>query len=277
MLIFPETTRYYLSRKMLKEKIKVLEETLRILGNFEDNKPIEIKDSRYDTNSNDTIYIVKDLDSTIFEFYDYKFADSFERKQKNYQLTLKKVNSNFVYKYDFDQSGFVYDDIYTDKLDMIEVSQLLSEDRIVRLEFPFSSSPKIKIEEKGKTYLFQYLNCNKEENIDNFKKVIENVKNIENLNVENLLSTLPHQKQIGSIYIKLGTNKLAQIEFSKGIITRYEINEATKKTNVNLLDNITIKTESGLDGNKSISTQTLTEENYEKILKSDYKRLFKEL
>lgn len=172
MLIFPETTRYYLSRKMLKEKIKVLEETLRVLGNFEDNKPIEIKDSRYDTNSNDTIYIVKDLDSTIFEFYDYKFADSFERKQKNYQLTLKKVNSNFVYKYDFDQSGFVYDDIYTDKLDMIEVSQLLSEDRIVRLEFPLSSSPKIKIEEKGKTYLFQYSNCNEEENIDNFKKVI---------------------------------------------------------------------------------------------------------
>ena len=277
MLIFPETTRYHLRRKMLKEKIKVIEETLRLLGNFEDNKPIEIKDCRYDTNSNYTIYIVKDLDSTIFEFYDYIFADSFEIAQKNYQLTLKKVNSNFVYKYDFDQRGFVYDDIYTDKLDMIEVSQLLSEDRIVRLEFPLSSSPKIKIEEKGKTYLFQYLNCNKEENIDNFKKVIENVKNIENLNVENLLSTLPHQKQIGSIYIKLGTNKLAQIEFSKGIITRYEINEATKKTNVNLLDNITIKTESGLDGNKSISTQTLTEENYEEILKSDYKRLFKEL
>ena len=277
MLIFPETTRYHLRRKMLKEKIKVIEETLRLLGNFEDNKPIEIKDCRYDTNSNDTIYIVKDLDSTIFEFYDYIFADSFERAQKNYQLNLKKVNSNFVYKYDFDQSGFVYDDIYTDKLDMIEVSQLLSEDRIVRLEFPLSSSPKIKIEEKGKTYLFQYSNCNEEENIDNFKKVIENVKNIENLNVENLLSTLPHQKQIGSIYIKLGTNKLAQIEFSKGNITRYEINEATKKTNVNLLDNITIKTESGLDGNKSISTQTLTEENYEEILKSDYKRLFKEL
>lgn len=277
MLIFPETTRYHLRRKMLKEKIKVIEETLRLLGNFEDNKPIEIKDCRYDTNSNDTIYIVKDLDSTIFEFYDYKLADSFERKQKNYQLTLKKVNSNFVYKYDFDQSGFVYDGIYTDKLNMIEVSQLLSENRIVRLEFPLSSSPKIKIEEKGKTYLFQYSNCNEEENIDNFKKVIENVKNIENLNVENLLSTLPHQKQISTIYIQLGKNNLAQIEFSKGIITRYEINEATKKTNVNLLDNITIKTESGLDGNKSISTQTLTEENYEKILKSDYKRLFKEL
>ena len=277
MLIFPKYTRYYIRRKMLKKEIKVLEETLRVLGNFEDNKPIEIKDCRYDTNNNDTIHIVKDLDSTIFEFYDYRFADSSERWRKNYQLTLKKVNSNFVYKYDFDQRGFVYDGVYTDKLNMIEVSQLLSEDRIVRLEFPLSSSPKIKIEEQGKTYLFQYSNCNEEENIDNFKKVIENVKNIENLNVENLLSTLPHQKQIGSIYIKLGTNKLAQIEFSKGIITHYEINEATKKTNVNLLDNITIKTESGLDGNKSISTQTLTEENCEEILKSDYKRLFKEL
>ena len=277
MLIFPKDTRYYISRKMLKEKIKVLEKTLRVLGNFEDNKPIEIKDCRYDTNSNDTIHIVKDLDSTIFEFYDYRFADSSERWRKNYQLTLKKVNSNFVYKYDLDQRGFIYDGVYTDKLNMIEVSQLLSEDRIVRLEFPLSSSPKIKIEEKGKTYLFQYSNCNEEENIDNFKEVIENVKNIESLNIENLLSILPHQKQIGRIYIQLGTNKLAEITLSKGIITRYEINEATKKTNVNLLDNITIKIESGLDGNKSISTQTLTEENCEEILKSDYKRLFKEL
>lgn len=277
MLIFPKDTRYYISRKMLKEKIKVLEKTLRVLGNFGDNKPIEIKDCCYDTNGNDTIHIVKDLDSTIFEFYDYRFADSSERWLKNYQLTLKKVNSNFVYKYDFDQRGFIYDGVYTDKLNMIEVSQLLSEDRIVRLEFPLSSSPKIKIEEKGKTYLFQYSNCNEEENIDNFKEVIENVKNIESLNIENLLSILPHQKQIGSIYIQLGTNKLAEITLSKGIITRYEINEATKKTNVNLLDNITIKIESGLDGNKSISTQTLTEENCEEILKSDYKRLFKEL
>ena len=277
MLIFPKYTRYYIRRKMLKKEIKVLEETLRVLGNFEDNKPIEIKDCRYDTNSNDTIHIVKDLDGTIFEFYSYRFAASSERWRKNYQLTLKKVNSNFVYKYDFDQRGFVYDGVYTDKLNMIEVSQLLSEDRIVRLEFPLSSSPKIKIEEQGKTYLFQYSNCNKEENIDNFKKVIESVKNLENLNVENLLSILPHQKQIGSIYIQLGTNKLAEITFSKGIITRYEINEATKKTNVNLLDNITIKTESGLDGNKSISTQTLTKETNEETLKSDYKRLFKEL
>lgn len=277
MLIFPKDTRYYISRKMLKEKIKVLEKTLRVLGNFGDNKPIEIKDCCYDTNGNDTIHIVKDLDSTIFEFYDYRFADSSERWLKNYQLTLKKVNSNFVYKYDFDQRGFIYDGVYTDKLNMIEVSQLLSEDRIVRLEFPLSSSPKIKIEEKGKTYLFQYSNCNEEENIDNFKEVIENVKNIESLNIENLLSILPHQKQIGSIYIQLGTNKLAQIELSKGIITRYEINEVTKKTTVNLLDNITIKTETGLDGNKSISTQTLTKETNEETLKSDYKRLFKEL
>ena len=277
MLIFPKYTRYYIRRKMLKKEIKVLEETLRVLGNFEDNKPIEIKDCRYDTNSNDTIHIVKDLDGTIFEFYSYRFAASSERWRKNYQLTLKKVNSNFVYKYDFDQRGFIYDGVYTDKLNMIEVSQLLSEDRIVRLEFPLSSSPKIKIEEKGKTYLFQYSNCNEEENIDNFKEVIENVKNIESLNIENLLSILPHQKQIGSIYIQLGTNKLAQIELSKGIITRYEINEVSKKTTVKLSNDITIEVERELDGNKSISTQTLTEENYEEILKSDYKRLFKEL
>lgn len=284
MIIFSEgiADDYLENSNLSKERIKLLERALRRIGHFDKNKPIEITEYRTSNNILDIIYSVKDLDNTIFKFYNFGLdhdPKSLTRFEKNYQVTMKKANSNFIYKYNFKQYKSIYQD-FTEKLRMIEVSQSLSDERVVKLELPLFAFPKIKIEEKEKTYLFIYPNNKKEINmflLENFDKLVENVRNLKNLNVENLLSILPRQKQIGSIYIKLGTNKLAQIEFSKGIITRYEINEATKKTNVNLLDNITIKTESGLDGNKSISTQTLTEENYEKILKTDYKRLFKEL
>lgn len=284
MIIFSEGIEddYLVNSNVSKERIRLLERALRRIGHFDKSKPIEITEYRTSNNILDIIYSVKDLDNTTFEFYNFGLdhdPKSLTRFEKNYQVIMKKANSNFIYKYNFKQYKSIYPD-FTEKLRMIEVSQSLPNERVVKLELPLLAFPKVKVEEQEKTYLFIYPNNKKEINmflLENFDKLVENVKKLKNLNVENLLPLLPHQKQIGSIYIKLGTNKLAQIEFSKGIITRYEINEATKKTNVNLLDNITIKTESGLDGNKSISTQTLTEENYEKILKSDYKRLFKEL
>lgn len=284
MIIFSEgiADDYLVNSNVSKERIKLLERALRRIGHFDKSKPIEITEYRNSNNILDIIYSVKDLDNTTFEFYNFGLdydPKSLTRFEKNYQVTMKKATSNFIYKYNFKQYNSINSD-FTEKLRMIEVSQSLSDERVVKLELPLFAFSKVKIEEKEKTYLFLYPNNKKEDNmflLENFDKLVENVRNLENINVENLLPLLPHQKQIDSIYIQLGTNKLAQIEFSKGIITRYEINEATKKTNVNLSDNITIKTESGLNGNKSISTQTLTEENCEEILKSDYKRLFKEL
>lgn len=284
MIIFSEgiADDYLVNSNVSKERIRLLERALRRIGHFDKSKPIEITEYRTSNNILDIIYSVKDLDNTTFEFYNFGLdhdPKSLTRFEKNYQVIMKKANSNFIYKYNFKQYKSIYPD-FTEKLRMIEVSQSLPNERVVKLELPLFAFPKVKVEEQEKTYLFIYPNNKKEINmflLENFDKLVENVKKLKNLNVENLLPLLPHQKQIDSIYIQLGTNKLAQIEFSKGIITDYEINEATKKTNVNLLDNITIKTESGLDGNKSISTQTLTEENYEEILKSDYKRLFKEL
>lgn len=284
MIIFSEgiADDYLVNSNVSKERIRLLERALRRIGHFDKSKPIEITEYRTSNNILDIIYSVKDLDNTTFEFYNFGLdhdPKSLTRFEKNYQVIMKKANSNFIYKYNFKQYKSIYPD-FTEKLRMIEVSQSLPNERVVKLELPLFAFPNVKVEEQEKTYLFIYPNNKKEINmflLENFDKLVENVKKLKNLNVENLLPLLPHQKQISTIYIQLGKNNLAQIEFSKGIITRYEINEATKKTNVNLLDNITIKTESGLDGNKSISTQTLTEENYEKILKSDYKRLFKEL
>ena len=284
MIIFSEgiADDYLENSNLSKERIKLLERALRRIGHFDKNKPIEITEYRTSGNILNIIYSVKDLDNTIFKFYNfglYHDPKSLTRFEKNYQVTMKKTTSNFIYKYNFKQYNSINSD-FTEKLRMIEVSQSLSDERVVKLELPLFAFSKIKIEEKEKTYLFLYPNNKKEDNmflLENFDKLVENVRNLENINVENLLPLLPHQKQIDSIYIQLGTNKLAQIELSKGIITRYEINEASKKTTVKLSNDITIEVERELDGNKSISIQTLTEENCEEILKSDYKRLFKEL
>lgn len=284
MIIFSEgiADDYLVNSNVSKERIRLLERALRRIGHFDKSKPIEITEYRTSNNILDIIYSVKDLDNTTFEFYNFGLdhdPKSLTRFEKNYQVIMKKANSNFIYKYNFKQYKSIYSD-FTEKLRMIEVSQSLPNERVVKLELPLFAFPNVKVEEQEKTYLFIYPNNKKEINmflLENFDKLVENVKKLKNLNVENLLPLLPHQKQIDSIYIQLGKNNLAQIEFSKGIITRYEIKKLTKKTTVKLSDDITVEVESGLDGNKSISTQTLTEENYEEILKSDYKRLFKEL
>lgn len=284
MIIFSEgiADDYLVNSNVSKERIRLLERALRRIGHFDKSKPIEITEYRTSNNILDIIYSVKDLDNTTFEFYNFGLdhdPKSLTRFEKNYQVIMKKANSNFIYKYNFKQYKSIYPD-FTEKLRMIEVSQSLPNERVVKLELPLFAFPNVKVEEQEKTYLFIYPNNKKEINmflLENFDKLVENVKKLKNLNVENLLPLLPHQKQIDSIYIQLGKNNLAQIEFSKGIITRYEIKKLTKKTTVKLSDDITVEVESGLDGNKSISTQTLTEENYEEILKSDYKRLFKEL
>lgn len=284
MIIFSEGIEddYLVNSNVSKERIRLLERALRRIGHFDKSKPIEITEYRTSNNILDIIYSVKDLDNTTFEFYNFGLdhdPKSLTRFEKNYQVIMKKANSNFIYKYNFKQYKSIYPD-FTEKLRMIEVSQSLPNERVVKLELPLFAFPKVKVEEQEKTYLFIYPNNKKEINmflLENFDKLVENVKKLKNLNVENLLPLLPNQKQIDSIYIQLGKNNLAQIEFSKGIITRYEIKKLTKKTTVKLSDDITVEVESGLDGNKSISTQTLTEENYEEILKSDYKRLFKEL
>lgn len=284
MIIFSEgiVDDYLVNSNVSKERIKLLERALRRIGHFDKSKPIEITEYRTSNNILDIIYSVKDLDNTTFEFYNFGLdhdPKSLTRFEKNYQVIMKKANSNFIYKYNFKQYKSIYPD-FTEKLRMIEVSQSLPNERVVKLELPLFAFPKVRVEEQEKTYLFIYPNNKKEINmflLENFNKLVENVRNLKNLNVENLLPLLPHQKQISTIYIQLGKSNLAQIEFSKGIITRYEIKKLTKKTTVKLSDDITVEVESGLDGNKSISTQTLTEENYEEILKSDYKRLFKEL
>ncbi len=280
MIIFPEEVNYLHSMNNIgKERLKLLEMNLRKLGNFVKNKPIEVTDYRMGEESLDFIFSVKDLDNTIFEFYNFRIGNSLEsldRYKKSYQLTLKRKNSNFIYRYDFSafeskHFGFV------EKLRMIEVSYPLSENKKIRLKTPIYSFSKIEIEEKNKKYLFIYSETDEQSKIsllENFEEVIDKIKNIKDINLETLLPILNKNKKLMSIYIYLNSDTLGHIELAKGMITKYEINEANKRITVNLSDNITRQVEKALDDDKITSDTIITEENYD-ILKQDYKRLFK--
>lgn len=278
MIIFPKSILSHQDDK----RLKVLEKFLRVLGNFENTKPIEITSYRFDDANDDdtiydgTIYMIQDLDNTIFEFYDYYSCITLiENYRKAFQLTLQRENSNFIYKYDFYRS-FYKSYSSTDKLNMIEISCILPKNRIIRLKSPLSTSPTIIVEEKDKNYLFSYHGCENMDNIDSFNKAVERIKTLENFNLENLLPLLGHNHQGTSIYISSGTNTLAYIYLDKGIITEYAINEPNKKITVEFKNDITRSIERTLDDRKIEHTETIGTENLE-LLKSDYKTLFKQL
>lgn len=76
MLIFPKELNYLHSMNNIgKERLKLLEMNLRKLGNFVKNKPIEVTDYRMGEESLDFIFSVKDLDNTIFEFYNFRIGN----------------------------------------------------------------------------------------------------------------------------------------------------------------------------------------------------------
>ena len=110
--------------------------------------------------------------------------------------------------------------------------------------------------------------------LENFEEVIDKIKNIKDINLETLLPILNKNKKLISIYIYLNYDTLWHIKLERGMITKYEINEANKRITVNLSDNITRQVEKALDDDKITSDTIITEENYD-ILKQDYKRLFK--
>ena len=290
MIIFPKGIRYnYPKVTEAKKALKLIEKSVRLLGNFDKKEPIIIENYNFGDNCNEKIFYLKDLDNTIFEFYNYRVDynpnSDLDRYRKNYYIKMKKIDSIFTYKYSYEEYKSEYSD-FTEKLRMIEVSVPLSDDRIIRLGTPTPMFSKIEVEEKGKIYLFgygygEYYNGNREDSdsilsLESFDKVAEQVKELKTLNLEKLLSILPYQRKIIYISIDSCTDNLARIKFDKGIITEYEITDNNEKITVDLAKKMTRNTEMKTDDIELASTVKIGNENYE-ILKSDYKRLFKQL
>ena len=283
MIIFPKEANYYYSKKIAQENLKLLEKTLRKLGNFDKGNPIEITEYRNGDNCWDIIYSVKDLDDTTFEFYNYGLdsrnnkISSLNRFCQNSHLTMIKSNSNLVYKYDF--SKMKYSD-FKQILRVIEISSSLTDNRKISLQREKYCPLKIKIEENGKKYILFYDKYRKldldEALLKDFENLSSRLSNLKELNLEQILTVIKYLNELRAIYIYIEDQEKSNVKFNNGIITRYEINDKDKKIIVDFSTEVTRTIERKIDTTKIENTKTISTENYE-ILKSDYKRLFKQL
>lgn len=276
MINFPKDAKIKGTRIEKKNK-KQLEKTLRKLGNFKANEPIEILDYYVDKNDLCTIYEVKDLDNTLFKFYncglDRSDTNGFSQ---NYHLTMKRINSKLTYKYNFAETDY---NEYKQGIRMIEASYPLTENRIIRLERKLNKPIRIIIEEDQKKYilvLFDQMEENDNGILKDFENIIERAKNIPKLNLENTLTIIKQPEKLCYALIMINEKIIANVDFRARTIGEYQIKESDVKITVRILGKITRDVERKIDNKTHTYTEEITEENVEK-LHSDYKRLFKQL
>ena len=266
---------YCKSSSVEKERNKLLEKALRLLGNFKENEPILV--TEFKENGYDVIYTVKDADNNTFTFHNFNLdydVNSNKRFRESYYLYLQRENSKMTYKYDFDELD--YND-YKQEIRLIEIIFNLPKNRILSLERKIHHPIRIKIKEqdKDKEYILGYHNYSEDHDLyllENFNSIIEKAKNIEKLNIENILKLVPDLDKVSFFYIKKQDAIIASIQFHKGNIFSYEIIDDTKNIKVTVDDKI--KRDVKRKGFYSYE-ETITD-NYEKI-QMEINRLMKTL
>ena len=137
-----------------------------------------------------------------------------------------------------------------------------------------------RIEENGKKYILFYDKYRKldldEALLKDFENLSSRLSNLKKLNLEQILTVIKYLNELRAIYIYIEDQEKSNVKFNNGIITRYEINDKDKKIIVDFSTEVTRTIERKIDTTKIENTKTISNENYE-ILKSDYKRLFKQL
>lgn len=279
MINFPKDAKcdYYGESKLVKKRIKQLEKTLRQLGVFKKDEPIIITNYQYGEELFDFIFEVKDLQNTIFTFYDFKVrntdVDSFK---KNYLLTMKRENSNFYYTYNFNEIEY---ENYKQGIRMLEVSYPLSENRIIKLENELNRPIRLMIEEEAKKYILYFNSPNEQQEpmmLESFKKLISKALNLEKINLDNILNLIENRRKIISACIIEKDKILASIDFLGLNIYKYEINDQNKKIEVIFKNEVTRSVTQNFDDKIIQYNEEITGDNCVK-LKSDYKKLFKQL
>jgi len=281
MIKFPTDAKYTYLRgsKIAEECEKSLELTLRKLGVFNENAPIEINNYRKGETYLDTIYTVEDSKDTIFEFYNFGLGpidDTSNRFSRNYQLTMRRKNSNFTYKYDFHEMDYAN---FKQGLRMIEISAQLTENRVLRLERKLHEPTRLIIEEDSKKYMIGFFDHEKVIDkllLEDFENIVEKALQMPKLNLENILKIIKNQKQISFAFVFKNNKILASVDFNDGEISKYEIEEPNRKTQATIGNKINRSVERIVDNHATKSSQEINAESY-KLIQTDYKRLFKQL
>lgn len=258
MIKFPEELclSNYMEHTIGKERLILLEKTLRKIGNFNKKEPIVIENYEYEKEYRDVILTVTDLDNTKFIFYNYALDQDIKltkRYNENFRFKMKRENSNTSYKYDF----------FNGKIEVIEIEYYLSENKSIRLHTPNYGCIGIELIENDKRYKLMMLDSSEEHKqmmLENFNLLVKKFKNIEKLNLLNALSIVEDIKKVTYCLIYKNEQKLATVSLNKGAILEYEINSDSKKVKVYIDNVITRTVERKIDIN-NIETK---EENVDK-------------
>jgi len=268
--------------KLGKERRKLLEKTLRLIGNFDNNKPIVIEDYEVITFS-DIIFKIKDKDNTVYSFISFglSYGKDNNRYSKNFHLTMKKENSNFIYKYDFDNiDGHLN---FGDQLEVIEIEQQLSDSRKLKVKRGRYHSINLEIEEQDKKYVISIYNNYKSVDddehdlplLENLETIIEEIKTLEKLNLENIINITNKKVGISGCYIYYKDKEIAGIDYLNDEIRRYNIIKENFTINTSVYpDKIERETERKIDNDIIKGKDILTDENYE-IIQSDIQKILK--
>ena len=245
-----------------------LEDTLRLLGNFSNNDPIIVKECKNSNDGQDIIYIVSDLDDNIFMFKNFdigKELTSNKRFRENYHLNLTKKNSNITYKYDFKE-----------ELKLIGLSYRLTDTRVVKLEKVTTLPLKVIIEEANKEYILGYYDNSENLNeylIENLETIINNIRALDTLSLDNIVSAIPSDTKINYGLINEDNKPVASIHLENGTVTQYEMSDEYRKIITNIDDYINRRVED--KKGKTICSERLPKNTG--VIELEVKRLMKVL
>lgn len=249
---------------------------MRKLGNFESKQDIKIIDEEYQDSYN-YIFEVKDLNDTSFKFYNFGLdcGKGNGRYSKNFYLMMQRKDNRLIYLYDFFSTK-----TYELKPEVIEISTQLSEHRVLRIRNNHRHFYYLIVEENAKKYVLSLKNEVQESLLDNLEKIIEYLKRIGSLNLEELLKIIKIfeiEKYLLSASVFVDDDVKASIDFRDERVTAYEIIDSNKKINTKIKDTATRKVERTVqDLEEKITTEETITGDYEKI-QSDLKRLLKQL
>ena len=272
MIKFPkEDISCELYKKHAEEARKMLEASLRMLGSFKKHKPIIISDEnfKFDKSRLDIVYTIKDDDETIFIFKNFAIdsnISSTNRYEESYHLLMQRKNSSVQYKYDFSNLDMCMEDY--DKLRVVELKCELNKNRILKLKMHQFRPAVLIIEENDKKYTIIVSEEKVKKILETFEKIVERIRNIKELNIENIFSSLDDISLIYSCYIEKDDILLGTINMRNGKILSYKIREkgceintsmtsdAVKRTTSRRFDGKTIQTEEKLKINEYIKIET---------------------
>lgn len=222
----------YLDEKIGKERLIFLENYLRLIGNFDKKEDIRVVDYTYNPEIGD-IYEIKDKDNTTFKYYNYGLDSdrcSTKRYNMNFQFLMKRENSNIEYTYSFQTNKHK-----TDLLDNLYVSQIkipVSEDTDFIVRTGHFRNNGLDLVKESKMYRLNIDEKSTDYYLENLNYLVAQVKNLQVINMENLLNLISSKKDIKSCSILKDNHEIFTMAFRNQEPIYYHIIDENKTITV---------------------------------------------